>query len=202
MFTFQKPTAERIQHFLATQHPLPFSYSHAGATRATPPNGYAIDHKRVVLGQGEAVYHRAVAALRRWAKFDVGWVQKCWPTAPIEVNTTVGILARLPGLWSLNACRIVYVIDETGEIDRYGFAYGTLPCHAEQGEERFTVSWDNRSDTVYYDILAFSRPHVLLAWLGYPISRLVQKRFAHASKAAMQRAIGSQGNERRGSDNF
>ena len=49
----------------------------------------------------------------------------------------VAILARSIGLWWLNACRIVAVVDEDGPVKRFGFAYGTLPDHAGSGEERF-----------------------------------------------------------------
>ena len=85
----------------------------------------------------------------------------------------------------MNAARIVYVVDEDGPIYRYGFAYGTLVEHAESGEERFTVEWDRADDNVWYVILAFSRPQKMLARLGYPMSRMLQRRFAEASKAAM-----------------
>jgi uncharacterized protein (UPF0548 family) len=102
----------------------------------------------------------------------------------------VAVIARLFGLWWLNACRIVYVVDEEGAVQRFGFAYGTLPQHAESGEERFTVEWHEADDAVWYDILAFSRPQQLLARLGYPIARRLQKRFARDSAAAMRRAVG------------
>ena len=52
----------------------------------------------------------------------------------------------LLGLWWLNACRIVYVVDEAGPVTKFGFAYGTLPGHAGTGEERFLVEWDRASD--------------------------------------------------------
>src|SRR5262249_20824062 len=70
-----------------------------------------------------------------------------------------------------------------GQVQRYGFAYGTLPEHAESGEERFTVEWHEADDAVWYDILAFSRPHQLLVRLGYPLARRLQKRFARDSAA-------------------
>ena len=90
-----------------------------------------------------------------------------------------------------NACRIVYVVDEEGPVTRFGFANGTLPGHAEAGEERFLVEWDRASGEVGYDILAFSRPHSFLARLGYPYVRRVQRRFGRESAAAMMRAVGS-----------
>ncbi len=81
-------------------------------------------------------------------------------------------------------------------IQRYGFAYGTLPDHAETGEERFLVEWDRASGEVWYDILAFSRPHLLLTRLGYPYVRRVQKRFGRESAAAMLKAVGDGARER------
>jgi uncharacterized protein (UPF0548 family) len=81
-------------------------------------------------------------------------------------------------------------VDDSGPISRFGFAYGTLPGHAESGEERFSIEWDQNTNQVSYDILAFSRPNYLLARLGYPMVRRAQKRFARESAAAMLRAIG------------
>ena len=108
----------------------------------------------------------------------------------------MAVIARQLGLWWLNACRIVYVVDEPGPISRYGFAYGTLPDHAGTGEERFLVEWDRASGEVWYDILAFSRPHWLLTRLGYPYVRRVQKRFGRESAAAMLKAVGDGARER------
>lgn len=117
--------------------------------------------------------------------FDLGWVELCWPDTPIEVGATVAVLVRHYGFWSLNACRIVYVVEET---ERYGFAYGTLAEHGEAGEERFTVEMRAEDQRVWYDIYAFSRPRGL-ARIGYPLARRLQKRFAGDSKEAMRRAV-------------
>jgi uncharacterized protein (UPF0548 family) len=48
-------------------------------------------------------------------------------------GTGVGVLGLHFGFWSLNACRIVYVIEEeeASLLRRYGFAFGTLPGHVE-----------------------------------------------------------------------
>jgi uncharacterized protein (UPF0548 family) len=103
----------------------------------------------------------------------------------------VAVLARSGGFWWANAFRIVYVVDETEPRPEFGFAYGTLPGHAVSGEERFLVEWDRESCNVYYDILAFSRPQHILARLGYPWVRRVQKRFGRDLVAAMLKAVGS-----------
>ncbi len=105
----------------------------------------------------------------------------------MEVGSTVGILTRQLGVWSLNACRIVYLIDEEIPIRRYGFAYGTLPGHAERGEELFTVEW-RQDDSIWYVVYAFSRPNHLLTAASYPFARMLQKRFARDSQRAMLNA--------------
>jgi uncharacterized protein (UPF0548 family) len=92
-------------------------------------------------------------------------------------------------VYFVNACRIVDTIHEHIPIQRYGFVYGTLEDHAESGEERFTVEWDRHKDEVWYDILAFSRPHQFLSKISYPLARRLQKKFAAESLAAMVRAV-------------
>src|SRR5262249_25102117 len=93
--------------------------------------------------------------------------------------------ARYAVLYWLNACRVVYRVEEKDVTQRYGFAYGTLEEHAECGEERFTVEWNGETDEVHYDLLAFSRPHQLLVRLGRPLARRLQRRFAIDSMRAM-----------------
>ena len=188
MFRRRRPNDDEIRAFIADQAPRPFSYADVGATRGAPPAAYTCDHNRVVLGNGRAPFERAVAALQRWEMFALRGVELCWPTAPIAVGTTVAILAGDRGLWSLNACRIVYLLDETGPVIRKGFAYGTLPEHGVRGEERFLIEWDQATDQVSYDLLAISQPSSLLIALARPLLRRVQKRFARQSLAAMRRA--------------
>jgi hypothetical protein len=84
----------------------------------------------------------------------------------------------------------LFEVDQDGPVRRCGFSYSTLPDHAESGEERFLVEWGRATGSVWYDILAFSRPRHLLARLGYPWVRRVQRRFARDSAAAMVRAVG------------
>jgi uncharacterized protein (UPF0548 family) len=191
MFLHRKPSEEVVRQFIASQQDLPFSYAQLGATRSQPGNvhgGYTIDHNRIKLGQGQETYERAMSALRSWQQFDLGWVTVVPPGEPLEVGTAVAVLAKVFGCWSLNAARIVYVIDEgQAQRTRFGFAYGTLPDHVERGEERFTVEW-HADDSVWYDIYAFSRPKHPLARIGFPITRMLQKRFVRDSLAIMKAA--------------
>lgn len=191
MLLLKQPSREQIDNLLAAYRHTPFTYPDVGASNRTPPAGWRIDHNRVQLGAGAAVFERARSAFDGWAMFDVGWMRLCWPTTPIVAGSTVALLASLPGLWSLNICRVVYTIDDDdGRVRRRGFAYGTLGLHEARGEERFLLEWDRADNAVYYDVLAFSRPYSWLAWLGYPVVRLFQRRFGRASKLAMLRAAG------------
>jgi uncharacterized protein (UPF0548 family) len=190
LFSLTKPSDEQIRNIVAVQRSASFSYPDVGASRDdAPPAGYKRDHNRVRLGAGEAIFNRAVVAVKRWEMFNFPWMQLCWPATPIEAGATVVVLAALPMLWTLNACRVVYTLDEDGPVRRYGFAYGTLTLHEERGEERFLIEWDRADDSVCYDILAFSQPKSLMAQAGYPVARLYQKRFARASKSAMVAAV-------------
>jgi uncharacterized protein (UPF0548 family) len=185
MLLLRLPRESEVRKFLSEQQNLPFSYSTPGMTRGPASGGFNVDHNRVRLGEGVDTFARAKHALRAWRMFDLGWVRLFWPDSPIEVGTVVAVVVQHLGFWSLNACRIVDVIDEDGPIRKYGFAYGTLPDHMESGEELFSIEWRRDDDSVWYDILAFSKPRHLLARIGYPLSRMMQKRFAKHSLKAM-----------------
>jgi len=188
MLFFRKPSSTTLQEFSERQAKMDVSYSAVGATANIPPAGYVVDRTRIKLGEGETMFAAAKAALQRWEHFQLGWVEVTMPETPIKQGAIVAVLVRIGGLWWANACRIVYVVDQTC---KFGFAYGTLPDHAESGEERFLVEWDQKSGEVHYDILAFSRPQHILARLAYPWVRRVQERFRQDSAATMLKAVSS-----------
>src|SRR4051794_6794942 len=103
MLSLRKPSADALRRFLAVQSKLPFTYAAVGATGETPPAGYAVDRTRIKLGEGSAVFRSAVAALRRWEQFNLGWVQ-AWPAdTPIQKGEAVAVMGRAIGIWWLNA---------------------------------------------------------------------------------------------------
>ena len=189
LFSLTAPSEAEIRRFISKQKDSSFSYPEVGASVTAAPSGYNADHNRIQLGKGEDTWRRATEAIRAWRMFSPPLVSLHWPSAPILVGTDVAVSVHHLGFYSLNACRIVYVVDEDNIVKRFGFAYGTLAEHAESGEERFTVEWNREDDSVWYDILAFSRPRQMATRLAYPLSRLLQKRFAGGSKAAMFQAV-------------
>jgi uncharacterized protein (UPF0548 family) len=185
MFRISEPSEQDIASFISSQRSLEFTYPEVGATNSTLPDGYTIDHNQIQLGQGEATFKHACEALKQWQQFELGWVTIVPRGVAIEVGAVVAVKARAFGTWSLNACRVVYVIDEAR---RFGFAYGTLPDHVECGEERFSIEWRS-DDSVWFDILAFSRPRHTLVKLSAPLARRLQKRFARESLLRIRSSV-------------
>jgi uncharacterized protein (UPF0548 family) len=158
MPALRKPSADAVRAFLAAQAGLPFTYPDVGATAADPPAGWTVDRTRARVGTGEGAFIAAKAALARWEQFDLGWVEAAPAGVPLAEGACVAVVARVLGLWWLNACRVVYTVDEPC---RFGFAYGTLPGHAERGEERFLVEWDRgvgRGELRHRGVLAPRNP--------------------------------------------
>ena len=195
MFLVARPGPERVEAFVERQRGATFSYAEVGATRdGLAPAGYNIDRNRLCLGHGQALFQRATAALQLWHMTTLTW-SSVWPLrAAVLPGTTVAVVVHHYGFWSMNACRIVYVLDDAApssanDVRRAGFAYGTLPEHGAIGEERFAIEWHAVDDSVWYDLYAFSRPGSLLARVGFPLARRIQRRFARDSKTAMAAAV-------------
>lgn len=182
------PEAKDIAAFLERQASEPFSYRELGASSHGAPAGYNVDHNRVRVGRGLATFEAACEALRAWRMFPAPWTRIAPANAPLNEGQTVAMQAQALGVWWLNACRVVYVVDEVGPVRRFGFAYGTLRAHVEQGEERFLVEMQP-DESVWYDLRAFSRPRYWPVRLGKPLARKLQWRFVRESLAAMQRAV-------------
>lgn len=187
-WSWTKPTEARIAAFLARQAGQGFSYREVGATRGRPPEGYAFDDNMVQLGAGAEVFARGCAALRAWRMFPAPWTMIRPEHAPINEGQTVAMVAHALGGWWLNTCRIVHVVDEAAPTRRWGFAYGTLHAHVEQGEEFFSIEWW-ADDTVWYRVEAFSRPRYWPVRLAAPLARSLQRKFVRDSKAAMLQAV-------------
>ena len=188
VFRLRAPDAEHLSHFLARQRTAPLTYPEDGATLGgVLPDGYHHDHSSIVVGHGDAAWAKAQAGIDGWQAATAARITIEPSDAPIAVGTTVGVLTRVGPVQVLAACRIVAVVDEP---DRYGFAYGTLPAHPEEGEELFLVT---RADdgTISFEITVFSRPHDLLTKLGGPVARHVQQRATRRYLEGMRTFVAS-----------
>ncbi|HFA50168.1 MAG TPA: DUF1990 domain-containing protein [Bacteroidetes bacterium] len=189
MLSIKSPSRAAIKTFLQKNETGVFSYPEVGFSKSNDRvAGYDNDLNRAYLGKGEAVFKAACGAIRQWKMFPGGWVSIRPENAPIEVGQTVAMIAKVMGLYWLNSCRIVYILEEDKPVRRFGFAYGTLGQHVEKGEERFSVEM-LPDGSVWYDLRAYSKPRFWMAKVGYPIARRYQRKFVEESKLAMQRAV-------------
>ncbi len=181
------PSAVKLAQLHRAQAQLEFSYTALGASQAEVfPSGYHHDRYQCLLGEGEACWQAAKAALSQWQMFPA-WARPYPEDAPQVPEQEVLVQVQWAGVHWLNGARIVYCLDEA---QRFGFAYGTLISHAEQGEELFMVSRDDNGQ-VFFELRAFSLPRHWLARLGAPLVRRLQKRFARDAQLAMQRVVTS-----------
>jgi uncharacterized protein (UPF0548 family) len=187
MFLLHRPTPEQIDRVLDTQRVEPLSYPAPGMTRSSRPPGFLRNHHETLVGSGPETYLRAVAAVQRWAMYDLPWTEVYPAKMPIHTGGIFATVVRHLGFWSINPCRIVYVEEEeSATLRTFSFAIGTLPLHSERGEERFLVEWDRARDAVRFEILAYASPHHWMARLGGPFVRILQRRFGRDALQAVR----------------
>jgi uncharacterized protein (UPF0548 family) len=148
--------------------PLPLTYSEVGATKGPLPPGYHHVQKSAVIGTGRRRFEEAADEGMRWGMLRGARLR-------VEATSEVAAVGSdvVVHLGPVRApCRVVYVVDEP---DRRGFAYGTLPGHAESGEERFMLRYDPSTDEVYAEVVAFSRHATWWSRLGSPITSVIQR---------------------------
>jgi uncharacterized protein (UPF0548 family) len=147
---------------------LPLTYSEVGATAGPLPPGYHHVQKSAVIGRGRQRFEDAATAGMRWGMLRGAGVK-------VEATTDVAVVGSevIVHLGPVGApCRVVYVVDEP---DRRGFAYGTLPGHAESGEELFLVRYNHATEEVYAEVAAFSRHATWWSRLASPVTSLIQR---------------------------
>jgi uncharacterized protein (UPF0548 family) len=149
-----------------------------------PPPGYRLDHWSRSLGTDIQLFGRAVDALRNWRVHEgAGLVVEA--AGPPTLDAVVAMAAPLPIGWVEVVCRVVDVVDEP---NRFGFTYGTLSVHPEQGEESFTVVHADDGG-VAFEIVAASRPRHVLARAVPPVARRLQAAATNRYLAAMESAV-------------
>jgi len=181
---FSYPSQTQLDQFLNKLQQMPFSYTEIGQTQNETDSiltNYTIDYNFICLGKGDEVWKRANIALSQWKHFPPSFTKIYPHKTAIAKGNIVVVMIKILGLWWRNSAKIVYIINES---NRFGFAYGTLTEHAEQGEEAFWISRDS-TDKITYHIKAFSKPRHWAAKLFYPITRKYQHKFAAESLQTM-----------------
>jgi uncharacterized protein (UPF0548 family) len=174
-----------LEAIVAEQRGQSFTYREVGATAGELPPGYHRHRYSGGLGEGEAAFQRGVSALRGWQAHRGAGIDVVPSTAPLEPGVDVVLCFRVGAMNMLAACRVAYVVDEPG---RFGFAYGTLPMHPEEGEEAFVIE-QKANGVVSFEITAFSRPRSALSRLGGPVGRQVQRRVTLRYLEAVRRFV-------------
>lgn len=146
----------------------PLTYTEVGATAGPLPAGYHHVQKSAAIGRGRRRFEEAAEKVMRWGMLRGAGLR-------VEATSEVAAVGSevIVHLGPVRApCRVVYVVDEP---DRRGFAYGTLPGHAESGEERFVVRYDPATDEVCAEVEAFSRHATWWSKLGSPVTSVIQQ---------------------------
>jgi len=179
--------ASAVDRLLESLRRLEPTYSERGATLAAEmPAGYRHDRYQATLGSGEVAFRRAVEGLQSWKAHRLPGVRVIPHGTEIRPGATVVVTIGTPLLAIAAPCRIIAVIDEPA---RWGFAYGTLPGHPEEGEEAFVVS-RAPAGAVRFEITAFSRPGDALVQLSGPLARGLQRAGSHGYLHALRRFVG------------
>ena len=180
-----RPTAADLDAVLARESDLDLTYTEVGATAGKLPAGYAHHRRRGVLGRGDEVFRRARRGIERWVAHRSLGLRLVPAMPPIVAGTTVLVDVPLGPVHGVALTRIVYVVDDE---DRFGFAYGTLPTHPEEGEEAFVVTRAPTGEIVF-EVVAFSRPRHPLVRAAGPLARAAQRQAARRYLRGMQRFV-------------
>jgi len=156
------------------------TYAEIGATlRDRLPDGY--NHLRVRVPVGDAAaFAPAVRAVMTWRMHrGAGLFVTGEPARPgLRVTGRLGT----PWFGFPVRCEVIGVVDEP---NRGGFAYGTLPGHAECGEEAFLV--ERTEGRTFLHVIAFSRPAAWYARAAGPLVPVLQRAYARRLGATLRR---------------
>lgn len=145
-----------------------FTYGEVGATAGPDlPAGYGHLERSRTLNDSE--FESAAVRLMSWRIHEAAGLRVAASSERVEPDAVVEMFLGPRWLGIRAVCRVVYVVDEP---DRVGFAYGTLPGHAESGEESFIL--DRRDGHPRFTVRAFSNPASWLSRVGGPLTGKVQ----------------------------
>jgi uncharacterized protein (UPF0548 family) len=175
----------RLRRLFAAAEQAELSYDHPGSTLREGSIPGVADRSFALDVRGDLA--SAAAALRRWVPHD-GIRARIHPAeAPIEVGTTLLVVAPFGPFEMAVPDRIVAVVEEPA---RFGFAYGTLAGHAEAGEELFLAE-QVAPGRLRLTVRVHARPATLPARVAAPLVTFLQKVAARRYLAAWAAEIDS-----------
>lgn len=162
------------------------TYPEVGATRLGPlPQGYHHLHHRTAVGRGRAHFEAAGTAVTQWRMHRATGARVNASAARAAAGVTVQVSAGLGRLRFTAPCEVVWTVYEN---DRTGFAYGTRERHPECGEESFLVELAD-DGTVWFTVMAFSRPASWYTRLAGPLVPPTQRWYARRLGAVLRRTV-------------
>jgi uncharacterized protein (UPF0548 family) len=126
-----------------------------------------------------------VEGLQSWQAHRLPFVRVVLSDTEVRRGATVVVLLGPRWLAVAAPCRIVAVVNEP---TRWGFAYGSLPGHPEQGEEAFVVSI-KEDGRVVFEVTAFSRPADPFLKLLGPLGCALQRGGSRGYLRALRRFV-------------
>lgn len=155
------------------------TYDVVGATRPDevrwdPPSGHRAYEESALLGTGDACWAAASAAVVAWGvKTRSGFAVQ--PPVPRGGSVARGerswIRARVGPVVVREPAEVVAVV---ADVDRRGFAYGTLEGHPISGEEAFVVH-RAADGSVWLTLRSLSGPGRGVWWLAFPAVLVAQR---------------------------
>ncbi|MFB6985627.1 DUF1990 family protein [Streptomyces sp. NPDC056230] len=162
------------------------TYSEVGATRLGPlPDGYHHLHHRTRVGRGRADLAAAGAAVTDWRMHRGSGARVRASAARAGAGVRVRVSLGLGPFRFAAPCLVVWAAYES---DRIGFGYGTLRGHPECGEESFVVELAD-DGTVWFTVMAFSRPAAWYSRLAGPVVPVMQRWYARRLGTTLRRIV-------------
>ncbi|MEU0623148.1 DUF1990 domain-containing protein [Streptomyces rubiginosohelvolus] len=163
------------------------TYPEVGATRLGPlPRGYHHLHHSTRVGRGAADFAAAGAAITEWRMHRASGARVKASARRAEPGGDVRVSLGLGPLRFTAPCEVIWTA--YGEDGRTGFGYGTLAGHPERGEECFVVDLAD-DGTVWFTVLAFSRPASWYTRLAGPLVPVVQHWYARRLGRTLRRIV-------------
>jgi uncharacterized protein (UPF0548 family) len=166
---------------------MSLSYPEVGAvTRPGPlPDGYHHLRHRTPVGHGPAALAAAGRCVTTWRMHRAAGVRVTADADRAAVGTRVTCTLGLGPVRIDAPCEVVWAAYGP---TLTGFAYGTLPGHPECGEESFTVELAD-DGTVWFTVVAFSRPGRWYTRLAGPLVPPAQRAYARRCGRVLRRLV-------------